>query len=156
MKTIRDIVKDAGRLETITNIVLKISTRNSYDLPIRGAVDIKSGESIFRVKTDDIRKGIRAWDKYLDTDAKNIDTNDTEDLEWFSMYVESELEVLLHNYANSCAHRNIPPEEDLEIIRAWEILNSTLNYMLFENRCTYSDNNNPDDFTIPEGWKVKA
>ena len=148
----KDIVRESGRLEQITDIVLGISTKEEYDWPIRCA--IKDGEGISRVKTEDVRRGIKAWQKYINTDGKHVDKKDEDDLDWFSMYVESELEMRFHNYANSCAHRNTPPESDLEAIRIWEVLNSTIDYLLFGNRCVDFEDTEPEDFSIPDGWKV--
>ena len=57
-------------------------------------------------------------------------------------YVHTHTDTLLHNYSVRISHRK-EPLIDMEIIRAWEILDN-----LIINRT------GEDNWHIPEGWKT--
>ena len=145
MNTIKNTIKESGRYEYIKQLVLDLALSET-NLPIRIRLD--KGKAISYVKPDGIREGIRIWEKYLDTDGRSISNEEALSLFEFSARVEDEVDTRLHNYANSCAHRNVPEESVLEDIRAWEILYSSISYLEYNNELDC-------DFSVPDGWKMQ-
>ena len=151
MSTIKDEIKDSGRLEEIMNIILEMSTEK-VDRPVRLSYS-PEGDVVERVNPDDVRTGIKLWTKYVDTDGINIPKEDANKMFAFATLVESELEMRLHNYANSCSHRKTPSEDALERIRTYSVLHSSLNHLTYP--CYDIDTSEFMPFQIPNGWKVQ-
>lgn len=62
------------------------------------------------------------------------------------IYVNSEVNIMLRNFANDISHRKYP-HTDMNEIRKWQTLLHILNCL------DYYDNNGEVDFTVPECWK---
>ena len=91
----------------------------------------------------DIRNGLNLWLMLIE--SQQILGDGTEIFLALEAYVHTELDMMLHNYANSISHR-MEPEEDMEEIRAWQVFLSSIHHLM-----------NPldMDFTIPRGWRCQ-
>ena len=150
MTTIKDTIREAGRLEQIMDIIIKISGRATASFPIRMQYDYK-GNPVSRVTGNSVLKGIELYYKLIDTTGEEITDDEARKLWYFQVAVESDLEMRLHNYANSVSHRQTPSEEDMEEIRDYQVLNSSLDCMI----ARYHDDITGEyiGFSVPEGWK---
>ena len=153
MITMRKTIEDSGRLNAIFEILDTIAKRNDSDLPVNVTIG-RNGEAICRVSTNSVKDGIKAWMELINTTGEVVDKQYSECIEALSMLIETDLNMRLHNYANSCSHRNIPDEADLEEIRAYEVLNSSLWHLMCPMFDEYDNNFIP--FSIPDGWKVQV
>lgn len=151
-KTIRGELIKANRLEEVVAEVSKIFLKDYSDLPVRVHYD-HNHKPVNYVKTIDAVAGALVYLQkiYAKKNALELSEDELKALDSFNMYVESELEMYLHNYAISCAHRAQPTEEELEHIRVLCILNNSIYYLTMElfkeEDCSFWD--------IPEGWKKK-
>lgn len=152
--TIKEAIIESGRYNEILDIVNELLVR-SCDYPISTTIDDR-GNVLRWISPKAIAMGVLAWQDYIETTGEYPDSVSEymvrkEKLYGFSLVVENALEVLLHNYANSCAHRNIPDESDLEVIRAYEILNSSIYAIL--SPFYDPETGEFDPWTVSEGWK---
>ena len=151
MSTIKEEIIKSGRYTTILSIVDKLIQRD-LDYPIGTHVD-NDGTVIHWVSTRQIKDGVEVWLQYIEhTGEEEIHGEDRLKLLKLSLVAENALNIKLHNYANDCAHRKHPSEDVLEDIRAYEILNSSIDAIL----CPFfdPDTNEFYNWTIPNGWKV--
>lgn len=151
MQTIRETLRDSGRLEAIEQILCNITKKTNSSIPVRIQFD-SDYKPISRVDGEDVIKGIEVWHKCIETTGESISDKEAEDMFALSAVVDSELEMRLHNYANSCAHRHIPDEAVLEEIRAYSVLGSSLDTMTARLRDDFTNEFIP--FSVPTGWKV--
>ena len=153
MSTIKEEIKQSGRYEEIMNIIDELYNRDTA-YPVGTTVDY-NGEIIHWIETEDIKAGIDAWKELIDTTGEeDKDEITRRKLSKLHIVIERGLEIKLHNYANSCAHRKTPSEDDLDEIRTYEILNSSLNGILFP----FIDPDTDEFYSweIPSGWKKIA
>lgn len=153
MSTIKEEIKRSGRYEEIMDIINELYNRDTA-YPVGTTVD-DNGEIINWIETEDIKAGIDIWKELINTTGEeDKDEITRRKLNKLHLVIDRELEIKLHNYANSCAHRETPSEDDLEEIRTYEILNSSLNGILFP--FFDPDTNEFYSWTVPSGWKKIA
>lgn len=151
MNTIRETLRESGRFETIKQILCDIAKKTNSSIPVRVQFD-SDYKPISRVEGEDVLRGIEVWYKCIETTGEDISDIEAKEMLALSAVVDSELEMRLHNYANSCSHRNVPDETVLEDIRAYSVLDSSLNNMIARFRDDLTDEFIP--FSVPNGWKV--
>ena len=149
-KTIRNEIMKAGRLEEVVQFISKIYLINDYDLPVTFNIHRRKIE---RLATENIVKGATLYLSVIYTPEEKLDLSEAEldSLNCLQVYVNSELEMWLHNYATMCAHRKEPDESELEHIRVLYIIDNSLSYLTME---LYKDEMF-SEFDVPEGWKKK-
>lgn len=153
LTTIKETIEASGRYDEIQCILNKILNKNTVDFPVGIKVN-DDNKVIRRVYKTDVNTGIAKLYEVINTTGEDTSIEDKKALESLSYLIESELDMRLHNFANDCSHRKTPDESVLEDIRAYEILNSALNHIIYN----FHD---PDtgaywDFSIPDGWKKVA
>ncbi len=151
MNTIRETLRESGRFEAIKQILCDIAKKTNSSIPVRVQFD-SDYKPISRVEGEDVLRGIKVWYKCIETTGEDISDIEAKEMLALSAVVDSELEMRLHNYANSCAHRHIPDEAVLEDIRAYSVLNSSLHNMIARFRDDFTDGFIP--FSVPTGWKI--
>lgn len=154
--TIRDIIVDSGRWDFIAEYigeVLKISSKthpvNMYYLD-----DYVKAANYVHMK--DVREGISHWLMLIDRNIENLLAENAEKnssiMRSFSMFVDSELDMRLHNVAVDLSHKKDVEAYKIEVIRALSILNSSIDYITCELYLDIDDGNFIP-FSIPSGWK---
>ena len=140
---ISKILRDSGRYDDIIKILEKISMNNNYDFPVNAYVD-DDGKTKWRVPGDDVRKGAVLLLSIINNNEAITEASDQ--YECLRHVVETSADIMLHNYANFLSHR-IKPDDDMENIRAYQILSHLLFYIGNEEVMSCGD------FTVPVGWK---
>ena len=140
---ISKILRDSGRYDDIIKILEKISMNNNYDFPVNAYVD-NDNKTKWRVPGDDVRKGAVTLLSIIKNNE--VITEASDQYECLRHVVETSADIMLHNYANFLSHR-IKPIDDMENIRAYQILSHLLFYIGNEEIMSWGD------FTVPVGWK---
>ena len=160
MKTIRSTIAEAGRLEEILSILNKIFSLDGPDWPVDIEIDYENDHWSNRVNLRAVRDQIGSYLQYINYDdvADLYEDYDIADLKMHELlrFVNSELNMKLHNYANGLAHRRNVSYEDLEEIRAYSILSSSIEYFecgLFNELDEETNQESFHPFSIPEGWR---
>ena len=147
--TIKETIKAAGRYEQIMEIIAKIAIRDVGDVPIMLQYNSEM-KPVSRVKMSDVRTGLNLWLVLIGKEQVS-GGNVTETLFALEAYASTELDMMLHNYANSISHRT-EPEEDMEDIRAWQVFLSSIHHLMNPWDPEYGTQM---DFTIPKGWRYQ-
>ncbi len=147
--TIKEKLQESGRYEQIMEIVAKIAVRNFGDVPVRLQYNSEM-KPVSRVKISDVRTGLNLWLLLIGKEQVS-GGNVAETLFALEAYVSTELDMMLHNYANSISHRT-EPEEDMEEIRAWQVFLSSIHHLMNPWDPEYGTQT---DFTIPKGWRCQ-
>lgn len=147
--SIKNILKNANRYEDTLKILDTIAAMNGTSYPVEAFVD-EDNITRWRIDGKDLRKEAKLCKQIVMSDT-TTDTNYS--LSNIFQYVHSYTNMLLHNYANSLAHRNIP-NDNLNTIRAWLVVGSVIdhcdtNYKTMYDNCNDSLSND----LIPNGWK---
>jgi len=145
---VKTVLEISGRFDDVCDILSKLVKSTQYDFPVQ--TKITENGVVNRVTLKDVVAGIGKWYELIFTSGEHTSDEDAKALEALSYLIESELEMRLHNYAVHCAHRQYPDEQELEEIRAYEILNSTLDH--FIGRFCDLETEEFWGFTIPSGW----
>ena len=137
--SIKEQLIDAGRYERINKILIGIMGNKDPEPPVKAYVN---DNDITMWRIDGIKLASEAKDLY----GKICDNKSTTDLtidDYLNLlhFVETQADMLLHNYANSIMHRHKPKTKPGKI-RSYLILDN----MLF---CLGGD------WKIPDGWKRK-
>lgn len=130
---IKDEFERVGMYNQIMDIIFKISTRLKYDMdyPVRFQYD-RNGKMISRVDSDDVSAGIAVWKYLIDVDEDHVESSPI--LDAFEMYVDSTLDMHLHNYSNALV-RGSNPDMTLDEIRPWVAIHDSINHMLYNGYC---------------------
>lgn len=145
---VRTVLVNSGRFDDVCDILSKLVKSTQSDFPV--LTKVSGNRIVNRVTLKDVVTGIGKWHELIYTSGEHTSNDDAEALEALSYLIESELEMRLHNYAVACAHRKNPDEKELEDIRTYEVLNSTLDH--FIGRFCDPDTGEFWGFTIPDGW----
>lgn len=152
-KTIKNELIEAGRFEQILEELRKLHHLGITDTnyPVRFQYNRK-GELVTRVIMKKVMAGALVYLTAISIKENELEFSEKEQetLDALNMFFNSKLEMCMHNYANSCAHRKQPKEEELEYIRVLSVLSNSIDYLtmeLFKEEDCFWD--------IPEGWKKK-
>lgn len=142
---IKKILKDAGRYESVKEIIESITKLDAVGtLPVNAFV-CRDGNTKWRVKASVVVK--QANNLLESIESGSMETID--DVDELFEYVSSKMKMLLNNYAVSISHRKTPTI-DMEIIRSWCILENLLLNLMMETITLIGEE---IDWEIPEGWK---
>ncbi len=146
-KTMRQTLTESGRFGEICAILDKINAKNQSDFPVSLRYD-PEGNLISRVSKDDVKKGIILW--YLLINRPEQDFSIEEANACYPLYalVDDYLNMLFHNYTVTLSHK-VEPQEDLETIRTWAVLKTSLGHITFRLSSAW-DEFTP--FSVPKGW----
>lgn len=139
--TIKQILENANRFEdvsdAINHIIFTIDDRSYPVNPI-----IRDNSITNRVDGKSIKEEATEFLKLINNPSDSIEDT-IEKYENLLAYVESESDMMLHNYAISISHKR-EPHDDMELIRVLLIIKSLIWWL----------NNDGDyEFDIPDGWK---
>lgn len=151
--TIKDTIKNSGRYGDICEIFLRIAFTNDSTKPIIATADLDNKSVLFRVDTEKIRDGVAAYLKFIDMDESKLFDSDIDSNILFSLsaFIHSELEIYMHNYAVVCSYGKQPDESELDRIRVYLVLESSISHIM--NPCY--DDGDYVLFDIPDEWKKK-
>ena len=141
MTNIIEVLKDAGRLEDILDLINKIRDKSNRatSLPLFTPQVDDNWKAHYRIDADLVF--IEAGLLLSAIENKSINTR-LDELRNLWAYVYSETEILLHNYTVSLSHRK-HPKDDIDVIRIWCILENLI------------INIGSEYWEIADGWKKK-
>lgn len=144
--TIKEKLQESGRYEQILEIIANICCIEDVDTPVRLHYD-REGKVVNRVQMKDVRDGIKLWYQLL---KKQIDEpiDSGERLDAFEAYVETNNDMMLHNYANEISHRKTPSIDMERDIRPWLVLWETVVHMINPFDC----DGEVCPFSVASGW----
>ena len=140
-KSYKQILIDAGRYEGVSSILTNLSILPGYQHPVSPYVK-EDGTVSFDVLGVNLRNQASLLLRRLNGEQELGPVKDYLDL---SLYVQSILNMMLHNYANHISHR-IEPDVDMEDVRTWAVLSNLIDELAF---CD-------EEWTIAEGWKASS
>lgn len=156
--TVRDIIVDSGRWGAIAEYVGEILKISSETFPVdMYYVDDDYIKATNYVHMKDVRNGISHWLMLIDRDIDDKFVRDAEKIDnlsimhSFCIFVESELNMRLHNVAVDLSHKKDVEEYRMENIRALSILSSSIDYIACELYLDIDGDFIP--YSIPSGWK---
>lgn len=139
-----EVIRDSGRLEEVLEMVVAIATREA-SFPCDPYM--RREEWITHISMDDVRSNIRMWLR-----AITREVTESIDLEFLYAYVDSQLNMKLHNYAVDISHREQPSDEEMETIRELSTLWESIVYL----QNPFDVDGNIVEMDIPSGWKREA
>ena len=151
-KTIENELLEAGRLEQILRELRELHRIDDTDYPVRFQYN-REGEFVTRVAMKKVMAGALVYLATISIKENELELSEEEleVLDALNMFFDSKLEMCMHNYANSCAHRDQPTETELEYIRILSVLVHSIRYLALE----FFKDEDFNSFDIPEGWKKK-
>ena len=152
-KTVRGELIKARRLKEVIDKLNTVFLLDGSDYPVYPFQYNRKGELINRISTKTILDGALVYlaKMYVNENELVLSDEELEALEGLGMFFRTKLEMHMHNYANSCAHREQPTEKELENIRVLSVLSSSIDYFAME---MFEEEDYPF-WDIPEGWKKK-
>ena len=142
-----EVLKEAGRYEEVMDALKEIKTDN-VTLPVHPFID-SDNITKWRVECTKLAKQRDKLMELIEADV-DIEAKDTENMDELQAYVETQRDMILHNYAISISHRK-EPKENMEKARVWCIIAS----IIYETFSDYLDEEQTK-FSIPDGWKKQS
>lgn len=146
--TIKETLIEANRYEEVVNILESIIKDDQASYPLFGAFINQAGETRWRVEGEATRNEAKVILQLINDEIK-YEKLENKNVENIHKFVNGTVEIRLYNYANEISHRKEPDENDIEIIRQYQVLLTVIEYFHFDFI------NDPDfgEFEIPKGWK---
>lgn len=149
-KTIENELFEAGRLNQVLRELKKLHCLDITDYPVYFQYN-RNGELVTRVAMKRVMAGALVYLATISIKENELELSEEEleALDALNMFFNSKLEICMHNYANSCAHRDQPTETEIEYIRILSVLVHSIRYLALE----FFKDEDFNSFDIPEGWK---
>ena len=133
-------IVEAGRYDEILNIIQTLVKKNHRSYPVNPFIN-KYHQTLWRVDGRSVFNESKIYVDFISSDeCETLPHKD--EIENFLLVIHTELEMRLHNYANSISHRTVPTV-DMEQVRCLQIIQSSIDCLEFSDY----------EWTIPVGWK---
>lgn len=138
-----EALKEGHRYEDVQKILTDIiNKKDDGTYPVNAFV--KDNETLWRVDCTKVKEQAKKLQSIIS--QEKIFVLEEDEFVDLLQYVNTHVDILLHNYANAISHRR-EPYVDMEEVRSYSVLWITINNL---HLMYYGEE---PDFSIPKGWR---